>query len=239
MACWLPDSILIGFPRSGTNFLQSVVQASTNRSAKSIYGGRPERTRTAISLKSHAPSPDILNRELTKLIKPGFKTQKIIRLFRDPRDVMISYFEMFRKHTGERPAQTEFLDQLFFSAFNEGARKAQSPRNLKTLKIVSAHRLSVRNWIDFQDPEVRTLRLHYEDMVQNPLETFSQVLDFLGSNDPVAQDSLKTLVSQVSQSDRPRAAVQGWKSDTAQSRYGPLISEVERRLGNEIAMLGY
>jgi len=232
-----PDSFLIGFPRSGTNFLQSVVESSCNRAALSIYDEKVASLTNPVSVKSHAPDLPTLRREIAHLLGPDIAPAKIVVIFRDPRDVMISCFEFSEVALQTTLNQQEFISELFYRPFHERAREAQDEERLASLTVGEAFKLHVRNWLTFQHDTIQSLQVRYEDLTSDPGRGFREILDFLEFDGPIAEDKYEVKVSQYSETKRDRGKANGWIH--CRDRYGVLIDEVEKSLGQEIAALGY
>nr|WP_321466799.1 sulfotransferase domain-containing protein [uncultured Desulfobulbus sp.] len=232
-----PDSFLIGYPRSGTNFLQSVVEASSNRQARSLYQSKLSLNPAPISLKSHAFSLKTLLHEIHVLTKQDISPEKIIIIFRDPRDVIISYFEFTETILKLSLKQDSFLQKMFFDPFNITARNAQTEDYLDTLTVEEAYKLHAKNWFEFEDDKINSLVVHFEKLKVKPTKEFRKILDFLDITGPIAEDKFDLKVSQYSENDRPRGIARGWKQNI--HRYRVLINQVEKQLSQEIDMLGY
>ena len=82
---------LVSYPRSGSNFFQEVMKTKFHISSRSLYGDNPQDS-TIRNLKSHAISYEYLKDECSFILGDQSSPNRIIVLFRDPRDVMISFF---------------------------------------------------------------------------------------------------------------------------------------------------
>lgn len=237
---------LVSFPRSGSNFLQSVLSASSGMFCCSQYGRLELHAESFLSLKSHAISPQVLREEIllfrpTDVIWP----EKIVVITRDPRDVMISFYEYVKSKRAVEIFQGKFLHGVDYrwAAFGNPAdpicHLLTFPRNtvVQPLSICDAFRYFTKHWCASSDSDSAVLRVRFEDLALRPRQTFQQVFDFLDLDCELAEEAIDRKVSLHSTEKRERGKTDGWRQNT--SRYGVLLDGVNEALSDEIKMLGY
>ena len=226
---------LMGFPRSGTNFLQNVVRNSSKRLINNMYNLEDDPDAHLI-IKSHAPSYPHLLGEVGQFAQgisslPG----RFIIIWRDPRDMMISYYEFMKSRFGIEVAQADFLQATTYHRRQPG---------FEELSIEQAFRLFVSAWhkpnYDVGDGGLQNrvaINLRHEDVTGDPQTWFGRVFEFLGIDCTLAESALKVRTSQHSSVRENRGAVSGWKANA--DVFGDLIESTESLLGAEIDRLGY
>ena len=107
---YLLPAVVLSYPRAGSNFLQSVLQGSSGLRCQSIYAPFREDPNITLSVKSHSPSPAYFEDEWHRLLPDRPLPAKIIRLQRDPRDVLISFLEYTEANRKTTIRQEEFLN---------------------------------------------------------------------------------------------------------------------------------
>ncbi len=230
---------LISFPRSGSNFLQSVVFQSTGYYCGSLYGNRPVDLRTVFMFKSHALSFPYLLDEIDRYYPHAHGPEKTILLVRDPRDVMISFYEYVKVTKKIEILQDEFLRAISFEyAFCNNARVETFKRrtDLEPLNIGDAYKRHVNNWFVRQDVSSEHLIVRYEDLIDSPVESFGLIFDFLESESELSKEATGKLVSLYSNEERPRGKAYGWKDNQS---HRVLIEMTNQELSQCIDALGY
>ncbi len=231
-------AVVLSYPRAGSNFLQSVLQGSSGLRCQSIYGQFTEGPQYTLTVKSHSPSPPYLEDEWRRFL-PGLDLpQKVIRLQRDPRDVMISFLEYAEVNRKTDIRQEEFLNEVDFFYASTIDREYRRACYKKGMTVAEAFKEHVRTWYVEPVPDrYEILPMRYEDLVLDPQSAFGKIFDFLNLDCELAEKFLQIKVSLYSDTGRPRALVQGWRENM--ERYGPLIAMVEEQLADEIQILGY
>lgn len=232
---------LVSFPRSGSNFLQNVIQESTGLFSCSIYSPRPADPNSVFTFKSHALSPSGLKDEIQRYYGRELPLDKIIVLKRDPRDVMCSFFEFVSNRKQVSIPQEDFLDAVSFEfAFdNTPASVLHSKRkvDLQPFSIAQAFAYFAKSWLlPFQHQTDNLLMVSYEDLVLDPKESFQRIFDFLGISDPIKMETLKRPVSRYSDEIRPRGVAAAWKDNPL---HKTLIKATEKALRDLILKLDY
>lgn len=235
---YLLPAVVLSYPRAGSNFLQSVLQGSSGFRCQSIYGELKEGADNTLTVKSHSPSPSYFEHEWRRLIPDRTLPSKIIRLQRDPRDVLISFLEYTEANRKTTIRQEEFLnyvDYFYASTVDRDFLRAHYKQGLTVAQAFKEH---VRTW--YQEPLpacYEILPVRYEDLVLEPQKTFQSIFDFLNLDCELADKFLKVKVSLYSDTGRARARTAGWRENM--ERYGVLIQMIQEQLSEEIQLLGY
>ena len=233
-------TILVSYPRSGSNYLQNVLGASTKLYCSSLYSPRPKDPECVLSFKSHALSPKYLYDELNRYY-PGIKPlSKIIWLKRDPRDVMVSFYEFLKYKKNIFVKQEEFLNGIDYDyAFVGDSNNVYSylrKNETSPMSIADAYISHVKSWTEIKNSGLEILEIAYEDLVENPLESFNSIFQFLEIDATLNYEVLPQKVSLYSKESRKRGVPYGWKSNNIHTQ---LIEQVNEKLSNCITMLGY
>lgn len=230
--------VVLSYPRAGSNFLQSVLQGSSGLRCQSIYSPFREEPDITLTVKSHSPSPVFFEDEWRRRVPDHPLPEKIIRLQRDPRDVLISFLEYTEANRKTRIPQEEFLNQVdyfYASAIDQELLRAHYKQGMTVVQAFKEH---VRTWYAEPVPgNYELLPIRYEDLVLEPKETFEKVFAFLNLDCELQEKFLRVKVSQYSDTGRARARIQGWRDN--QDRYGVLIDMIQEQLAEEIQILGY
>ena len=225
---------LMSFPRSGSNFLQSIIEKSSGLRCRSMYDKFQSSSNYFLSLKSHAHSYEYLLDEIKHLLADAPKPSKLILLYRDPRDVMISYYEYTQVQQNTQIEQRAFLDtDDYFLA-------ALLLRHVgdKLLSVRKAYKKHINSWFVEPLPEhLDCLVVKYENLIQEPQKEFQRIFDFLELRCSLAEQFLDVKVSLFSSELRQRGRAYGWKDSV--SRYNTLLQEVNDVLRDEMIAIGY
>ena len=233
-------TFLVSYPRSGSNFLQNVLRKSTDLYCCSFYAPRPKNPQCVFSFKSHALSPKYLNDEI-KRYYPAMKIpEKIIWLKRDPRDVMISFYEFLKFKKKIVVEQSNFLNGIDYDyAFVGDSINVHSylrKIDIAPLSIIDAYIRHVSSWLEIRDNTFDFLEVSYENLVENPNKFFKIIFNFLEVDVALNIKSLSKKVSLYSNESRKRSQAYGWKKSKTHSC---LIEQVNDKLSKYISMLGY
>ena len=232
-------SYLVGFPRSGTNFLQSVLEGSSGLLCRSLYGPPKTKQNNILSLKSHTPSYEFLLDEIGRFA-PDFGTpDKFILIIRDPRDVFISFYEFVQSTKGLSITQSEFIHEVcyFFSTFEDRHKVNSRKLEFAPLSIFDAYKKHIDSWLINRPPSIDCHIVKYEDLVLSPESEFQRIFNYLNLDCSLEKERLKLKVSQYSKTSRKRGVIAGWRN--CQDEYGVLISSINNELKKEIKILGY
>ena len=232
----LPMSFLVAFPRSGSNFLQNVLRKSSGYNAQSIYAPINKQDKL-INLKSHAPTRAYLYDETRRLLGINSEISKKIILIRDPRDVMISFYEYtkFQKH--DSFSQEFFCNQYDYFLAAPIDRNCKRREERSPLTVICAYRKHLNEWIIHTSAGSNELVVRYESLLEDSGGTFAKIFEFLCLECTLDSNSLDEKISLYSNETRERGTIEGWKH--LFSDYQSIIAAVEDNLKNEISALGY
>ena len=227
-------SVLLSFPRSGSNFVQNVIESSTSVQCDSIYR-MPGVARDDLCLKSHALTANMLRGELAKFWNFAAISEKRLVLIRDPRDVMISMFDYLREYRNAELRDDEFFaaDYFWWFFMPDKIGVARDGRTAATT-IIDAYRLWFDTWANRDDG---ALHLRYENIVADPSSEFARIFDYIQISPPASLKGCDELVSLNGTSERRRGQAQGWRH--APSSYAPIIEQTQTLLAAQIRFLGY
>lgn len=135
--------------------------------------------------------------------------------YRDPRDAIISLYEMYKK----RKNMSELTPERFLDIYDP----------------IGQYRWEVRAWVKRKHKNVLLVR--FEDLKQRPIEEFQRIFSFLDLAADVNEESIDKPVNLVDSTNRPRSTAYGWKS--APPEYEGVIRVINEKLGKEIRDLGY
>lgn len=235
---YLLPAVVLSYPRAGSNFLQSVLQGSSGLRCQSIYSPFREDPNITLSVKSHSPSPAYFEDEWHRLLPDRPLPAKILRLQRDPRDVLISFLEYTEANRKTAIRQEEFLNNVDYFYASTVDRDFLRSLYKQGMTVAEAFKEHVRTWYVETPPDYcEILPVRYEDLVLEPRETFTKIFDFLNLDCELAEKFLRVKVSLYSDTGRPRAQIQGWRKNL--ERYGTLLQMVHEELAEEIRCLGY
>jgi hypothetical protein len=238
------DTFLVSFPRSGNTWTRFLVCNLIN----------PDHPVTFAQLESRIPEIyDVTDRALRAFPRPRIlkshesfdpRYKKIIYIVRDPRDVVLSYYEfqLKRRVITEECGFEEFVPRFMASEFEP---KTGSWRD------------HVLGWIATRSGQTNFLLLRYEDMLANTTQEAAKITSFLGL-DCTAQriaravelssaDRMRTLEKEQSEEwketkgtrqDKPfvRNAISGgWKSALPEH----CVSQLETEWGDVMRSVGY
>lgn len=238
-------TVTSSFPRSGSNFFQSVLRGSSGLQCLSLYHPQYP-VEQVYNLKSHALTPQALAREFADMVPYELEyPERIVYLKRDPRDVMISLYEFACFNHQQEFSLEGFLGMNYYYIANPPAKRDVKMvyylPGPETCTVAEAYQLFTRaHFKEAVHPDgVETLLLSYEGMVDDPYGTFQQAFDFLDLQCTLNPELIRLKVSQYSESKRERGVAYGWKQPETQDIYQPLIEQVNQFLKEEIAFLGY
>ena len=225
-------AVLVSLPRSGSNFIQNVIQDSSGFLCKSIYEPGLMK-KVALVLKTHSISINYFENEWKSLFKSDPLPEKFIVIVRDPRDTAISFYEYVKFRKDTNISQSGFLKNIdyFYSSFIE---KRIYPNGLS---VGSAYREFVKNWWSSVTQGLDILKIRYEDIVGNPIENFQRIFNFLELDCKIDLAALEKKVSLITPSKRKRGLVYGWKMLI--DEYKEIIEKSQGYFEKEISILGY
>lgn len=238
------DTFLVSFPRSGNTWTRFLVCNLIN----------PDDPVNFAQLESRIPEIyDVTDRALRAFPRPRIikshesfdpRYKKIIYIVRDPRDVLISYYEfqLKRRVITEECSLEEFVPRFMESEFEP---KTGSWRD------------HVVSWIATRGGQSNFLLLRYEDMLANTQQESTKIASFLGL-DPNPErieravalssvDRMRALEKEQSgqwketkktRQDKPfvgKAAAGGWKSALPEH----CVAQIETAWGDVMRSVGY
>ena len=208
--------IMCGFPRSGTHWIRNVIEKSTGQKTGDLYSKKPSPLdKQVIIVKIHARSKSIAYLKALWLL-PRFKFGgKYIYVYRDPRDAIISLYEMYKN--------AKEMDDL------------QTDEFLKIYDPIRQFRWEIKAWV-FPDHK-NVFLVKYEDLKLFPEKGFERIFNYLGLNASLAEESIGKLVATSDSKKRPRGIAYAWKD--APSEYEYIIECASKQLKSEIKILGY
>jgi len=238
------DTFLVSFPRSGNTWTRFLVCNLIN----------PDDPVNFAQLESRIPEIyDVTDRALRAFPRPRIikshesfdpRYKKVIYIVRDPRDVLLSYYEfqLKRRVITEECGLEDFVPRFMESEFEP---KTGSWRD------------HVLSWTATRGGQKNFLLLRYEDMLANTQQESTKIASFLGfdsSPDRIAQavdlssaDRMRTLEKEQSgqwketkntRQDKPfvrKAASGGWKSALPEH----CVAQIETAWGDVMRSVGY
>jgi len=238
------DTFLVSFPRSGNTWTRFLICNLID----------PENPVNFAQIESRIPEIyDVTDRALRALPRPRIikshesfdpRYKKIVYIVRDPRDVLLSYYEfqLKRRVITEDCSLEEFLPRFMESEFEP---------------MTGSWRDHVLSWIATRGGLKNFLLLRYEDMLAHTQEESTKIAEFLGldsSTERVARavalssaDRMRRLEKEQSRQwketrktrqDKPfvrKAASGGWKSVLP----GHCVSQLEHAWGDVMRSVGY
>lgn len=208
--------ILSGFPRTGTHWIRNVVHTSTGLGTYAVGAkGQLPSLENGILVKVHARNKSVARAKALWLLPRHNFDGKYIYTYRDPRDAILSLYEMY-KHSKGRPnlSQEEFLTMY---------------------DPIGQYKWEMKAWVLRNHDDV--LRIRFEDLRKDPLLGFQEIFKYIGLEASVDAESIDKPVANSDGVNRPRRSVFGWK--TAPKEYQPLIKLVSEQLDHEIRALNY
>ncbi|MFC1818595.1 sulfotransferase domain-containing protein [Thermodesulfobacteriota bacterium] len=210
--------ILAGYPRSGTNWIMNVVEKSTGLQTGNLIKRKPgPNDKEVILLKVHSRSKRIARSKALWLLPRHNFLGKYIYTYRDPRDSIISLFEMYKNRKGFQDVTLEQFLQLY--------------------DPVGQYQWEIKKWVIPQHKDV--LLVKFENLKSNPISEYNRIfnhLDFDKSCLKIELINQKVNLASTS-TPRPRATAQGWKN--LPSGYQKAIDQISSTLDKEIKFLGY
>jgi len=230
----ITPTYLISFPRSGSNFVQNVISKSTGTYNYSIYYFRDNSYKKCLTIKSHAPSYLHLVAEVARFIPDEKMPSRFIILWRDPRDIMISFYEFIQRKYNISLTQKEFLS----SATNY----VRLIIGLPPLSILEAYKVFVSSWrsdnkINYGDRARPWIEVKYENILKCPEPEFRKIFNFLDVDYKLDRSAIEEKVNLVPDGRSERCVCNSW--EIYYKRYEYIINGMSEFLEPEIRALGY
>ena len=243
---------IVSYPRSGSNFLQSVLTHSSGFHSSSIYAYnslKPTlyksqskyllKPNELLTLKSHSITPAYFHDEVQRFGIEMDKPEKIIFLIRDPRDVLISFYEFVQIRNGIKIEQFDFLynTSFYYATYFEKDLVMSRKTEIAPLNIIESYKKFINHWYDNNTLTEKPLLIRYENLVNTPDDEFSKIFSFLNLDCALDPESLDRKVSLYSNNNRTRGIAGGHR--TCYEDYATIIDIVNKELKTEISKLGY
>ncbi len=198
---------MCGFPRTGTHWIRQVVEKSTGHKTCNMYEDKPTYVdKKVLLIKIHARSRRIAYVKALLLL-PAFKFGgKYIYVYRDPRDAIISLYEMYRKLKN-----LPNLDETKFLSVYDPIRQYQ---------------WEINSWVLSNQKNV--LIVKFEELKRSPNNVFKKIFDYIGVNAEISENAVKKMVATSDSKIRPRGTIYGWKKTSGE--YQNIITTVSYRL---------
>ncbi|MCB2141154.1 sulfotransferase domain-containing protein [bacterium] len=157
------DAFLCGFPRSGTHWILNVVQESTGIPTYEISKNERITNNRLILVKIHARNR-IIAKAKAFISLPNYQFGgKYIYIYRDPRDAIISLYEMTKKLKNKKElGQKEFM---------------------KMYDPIGQYKWEINSWVRHKYNNVLTI--NFEDLKNDSLGAFKKIFNFLNIKDEV------------------------------------------------------
>jgi hypothetical protein len=205
-----------GYPRSGTHWIRNVIEKSSGVKTFHIHGGEiTPATKDVCVIKIHARSKWVARFKALWLLPPHNFGGKYIYVYRDPRDAIISLYEMY-KNVKDSPD----LEPKDF---------------IKLYDPIRQYKWEINAWVLHNHKDVLLVR--FEDLKMHPVATYEKIFGYLNIDAPVDRESIGEKVLMSDSENRPRATAYGWKK--AGPKYQCIIDSVNKELDKEIKLLGY
>ena len=244
-AVYSDDTFIVSYPRSGNTWTRFLVANLLN----------PQEEVTFASIENQVPDTEAQSRiHLRRVPRPRFikshqyfhpRYRKVVYIVRDPRDVVLSYYDFQRKY---RQIEDAYPLASFVSDFVAGRMISASWGTWKE---------NVGSWIYARGGSPDFLLLRYEDMLADTLNQTTRLAEFLGLKPTAtlleraigrsAADHMRELERTQGQqwvstkgkrTDIPfvRCATSGaWKTKLPEAS----VAEIETACGSLMSTLGY
>ena len=210
--------VLCGFPRTGTHWIRNVVQQSTGQYCPSLDDvdyNKIELNKKIPLFKIHARSKFISRLKLFFKLPPHKFDEKYIYVYRDPRDAIISLYNMYNILKNKNLSQKQFLHDY---------------------DPIGQFKWEINSWV-LGKSNSNTLIVRFEDLKINTFITFKNIFSFIGLQNDLDEHVLNEYVGVVEDNKRIKGEVYGWKK--TYSEYEILIDEINKKLNSEIKALKY
>lgn len=211
------ECVMCGYPRSGTHWISNVVQKSSD-----LYSPDYAEIDYKMALDKHIPlikiharSKSVLKLKMFLLLPPHIFKKKYIYTYRDPRDAIISLYNMYNILKNKNLSQKEFLN---------------------IYDPIGQYKWEIKSWV-LNNKSANVLTVRFEDLKNDTTNIFNKIFSFININENVNYESLNEFVGVVEKNNRKKGAIYGWKENY--DEYIDLIEEINKDLSEEIVKLGY
>ena len=101
---------------------------------------------------------------------------------------------------------------------------------------IGQYRWEINAWVINRKKNVFLVK--FEELRKNPHEIFQKLFKYLNVDQPILIKDVNKLVATSDKVKRPRGKAFGWRA-TENAQYKIIISEINKKLGREISLLGY
>jgi hypothetical protein len=210
--------VMAGFPRSGTHWICNVIEKSSGRYCPNLEDIDFNRVYTdgrLCVIKIHARSKLVLKLRMFLSLPPHYFKKKYIYVYRDPRDAIISLYNMYNIIKKKNLSQKEFLH---------------------VYDPVGQYKWEINSWVLCKKKE-NVLIIRFEDLKLDSINTFKDIFTFLNLKSQLKEETLNEYVGVVENNERKKGTVSGWK--TSYEDYKELIEEINKKLQHELILLNY
>lgn len=223
-------STVVSYPRSGSNFLQNVVNNSVSIACSSLYGlGQAQKPSKFGLLKSHALNYDWLVDEYDRFNIEHGSNYKLIWLVRDPRDVFVSFHNFVESRNKVKIDPSSFLDGVSFEyALEYGtARSFDRKVELSPRSVWEYYLDHVRFWNEHHNLG-KSQAFRYEDLLDPGSVQWADLFELLCNRRiHPERNTMEEKVSTYDSRKRPRGITKSW--DYEGSPYLDFCGEVFER----------
>jgi hypothetical protein len=210
--------VLSGFPRSGTHWIRNVIEKSSGLYCPDLADIDYDKVYFSKSLpiiKIHARSNFILKIYMFFKLPPHSFENMYIYTYRDPRDAIISLYNMYNILKNKNLSQKEFLE---------------------IYDPIGQFKWEINSWVLCKKRK-NILIVRFEDLKLEPAVTFKEIFTFLNIKSVVSNETLNEYVGVVENNDRKKGVISGWKNTYEDYKF--LIDEINKKLKQEIIKLKY
>ena len=208
--------LLCGFPRTGTHWIRNVIEKSSGKKTFNLYENRPTKNDSEVLLiKVHARNKFVAQAKVRWILPPFNFEGKYIYVYRDPRDSIISMYEMY--------CYSKRNNSLSIESF------------LRKLDPIKQYKWEISSWVLAKNN--RVLKVKFENLKENPVYEYSKIFSYLDLDCKIESKYLRKKIAKEDNIDRPRGVAYGWKLSI--EKYKIIIDMVQDELQDELKLLGY
>jgi hypothetical protein len=174
---------IAGYPKSGTTWAENFVSNIPGYNPRVLFGSKEIIRSHNLPYNAFKMIPSFGHSAIKTHILPDYKNIKILQdnkinkviiMFRDPRDIAVSqYYHVLKNNP--------WLKTDSFYADYTKMRKSEALQHSIDI-IVSDFALWVKGWLNTKEKniELECMIIKYEDLILNPESVFKNLLDFYG-----------------------------------------------------------
>ena len=209
-------SVLCGFPRSGTHWIRNVISETTDLYCGSMDDFNFYESSNKIifpTFKIHARSKLIAKIKMFFYLPPHKFANKFIYIYRDPRDAIISLYNMYNVLKNVNLSQKNFLELY---------------------DPIGQYKWEINSWVFNKSKDILVIR--FEDLKLNPKNVFHKICNYIDIENKNEYKGIDEFVGQV-ESNYKKGEIFGWKNKYNEYKF--LIDSINDELNNEISHLNY